>query len=48
MVVFTFYIRTGEAEEVDLCEFEASLVYTQSSRTAKSTKKNPVSENNNI
>ena len=29
---------------MDLCEFEASLVYRASSRTAKETQRNPVSE----
>jgi hypothetical protein len=30
---------------VDLCEFEDSLVYKVSSRTAKVTQRNPVSKN---
>jgi hypothetical protein len=30
---------------VDLCEFEASLVYGVGSRTAKATQRNPVSKN---
>jgi hypothetical protein len=29
---------------VDLCEFEANLIYGVSSRTAKATQKNPISE----
>ena len=28
--------------QVDLCEFEASLVYRVSSRTARATQRNPV------
>jgi hypothetical protein len=31
-------------EQVDLYKFEASLVYRESSRTAKTTQRNPVSE----
>lgn len=30
--------------EADLCEFSASLVYIESSRTARVTQKNPVSQ----
>lgn len=30
--------------QVDLCEFEASLVYKVSSRTAKATQRHPVLE----
>jgi ribosomal protein L12E/L44/L45/RPP1/RPP2 len=29
---------------VDLCEFQANLVYRASSRTARATQRNPVSE----
>jgi hypothetical protein len=29
-------------KQVDLCEFEASLVYRMSSRTARATERNPV------
>jgi hypothetical protein len=32
--------------QVDLCEFEASLVYTASSRTARVTQRNSVLEKN--
>ena len=32
-------------KQVDLCEFEVNLVYTASSRTAKTTQRNPVSKN---
>jgi hypothetical protein len=31
--------------QVDLCAFEASLVYKASSRTARATQRNPISEN---
>jgi hypothetical protein len=30
--------------QADLCDFEASLVYRASSRTAKATERNPVSK----
>jgi hypothetical protein len=33
--------------QADLCEFEASLVYRVSSRTAKVTQRNPVSKQTN-
>jgi hypothetical protein len=33
--------------QVDLYEFEASLVYRVSSRTARATQRNPVSKNKN-
>ena len=32
---------------LSLCEFEASLVYKVSSRTARATQRNPVSKNKN-
>ena len=36
----------GRQRQIDLCEFEASLVYKASSRTARAvTTKNPVSKN---
>ena len=31
--------------QADLCEFKASLVYRESSRTARATQRNPVSQN---
>ena len=34
----------GRQRQVDLCEFEASLVYRASSRTIKATQRNPVSK----
>ena len=39
MVAHAFIPSTGEAEQVDLCEFEASLVYRVSSRTARATER---------
>ena len=33
-----------EAAQVDLCEFEASLVYRVSSRTVRAMQRNPVSK----
>ena len=42
----TFNPRTWEAEAGrQICEFEASLVYRVSSRTAKATKRNTVLKN---
>jgi hypothetical protein len=45
MVAKAFNPSTGEAE--DLCEFEASLVYKASSRTARATQRDPVSKQHN-
>ena len=37
----------GRQKQVELCEFEASLVYRTSSRTARAvTQRNPVSKQN--
>ena len=36
-------LTLGRQRQVDLCEFEDSLVYRGSSRIAKSTQRNPVS-----
>jgi hypothetical protein len=36
----------GRQRQVDLYEFEASLVYRMSSRAAKATQRNPVSKKN--
>jgi hypothetical protein len=38
------FTSTQEQRHADLCEFEASLVYTVSSRTARTTQRNPVSK----
>jgi hypothetical protein len=35
----------GRQRQVDLCEFEASLVYRVSSKTTKATQKDPVLKN---
>jgi hypothetical protein len=40
MVAHTFNTST----QVDLCEFETSLLYRASSRTARATQRNPVSK----
>ena len=40
-----FNLSTGEAEAGRSLEFEVSLVYRISSRTAKAPKKNPVPKN---
>ena len=37
----------GKQRQVDLCEFEASLVYRASSRTARAIQRNPVSKKQN-
>ena len=42
VVAHTFNPTLGRQRQVDLCEFEANLVYSASSRTAKATQKNPV------
>jgi hypothetical protein len=44
-VVHAFNPSTQEAEAGGFLEFEASLVYRVSSRTARATQKNPFSEN---
>jgi hypothetical protein len=38
-------LALGRQKQADLCEFEASLVCTVSSRTAKATERNHVSKN---
>jgi hypothetical protein len=38
-------LRRQRQKQVDLCEFETSLVYRGSSRTAKATQRNPVLKN---
>jgi hypothetical protein len=44
-VAHAFDASTQEAEaKADLCEFEASLVYRVSSKTARGTQRNPVSK----
>jgi hypothetical protein len=43
--VHAFNPSSRDAEAGDLCEFEASLVYRMSSRTARATQKNPVLKN---
>jgi hypothetical protein len=45
-VAHTFDLSTWEAEAGRLCEFEASLVYRVSSRTARDTQKSTVSKMN--
>jgi hypothetical protein len=35
----------GRQRQADLCEFKASLVYRESSRTARVTQRNPVLKN---
>ena len=46
MVVHVFNPSTWEAEAGRFFEFEASLVYKVSSRTAIATQRNPVSKTN--
>ena len=47
MVVHTLTpaLRRQRQRQAELCEFEASLVYGVSSRTARTTQRNPVSKN---
>lgn len=46
-VVHEFNLSTlGSKSQVDLCEFEASLAYSASSRTARTTQRNPVGKTN--
>jgi hypothetical protein len=45
VVVHAFNPSTQEAEAGGSLEFEASLVYRVSSRTARATQRNPVSKN---
>lgn len=40
----TFNTSTQRQRQADLCEFKASLVYVVSSKTAKATQGDPVSE----
>ena len=44
MTTQAFSASTQEAEQVDLSEFEASLVYGVNSRTVRATQRNPVSK----
>jgi hypothetical protein len=46
VVAHAFNPSTQEAEAGGFSEFEASLVYKVSSRTAKATQRNPVSKQN--
>jgi hypothetical protein len=46
--VHTFNSSTWVQKQTALCEFEASLVYKESSRTASSTQKIRVSKNQKI
>jgi hypothetical protein len=46
-MVHDFNPSTWEAEAGKISEFEASLVYRVSSRTARATQRNPVSKNKN-
>jgi hypothetical protein len=45
MVAHTFNLSAGEGRGRRISEFEASLVYRVSSRTARATQRNPVSKN---
>jgi hypothetical protein len=40
-------LKRQRQRQADLCEFEASLVYRASSRTARATQRNPISESKN-
>jgi hypothetical protein len=45
VVTHIFHPRIQEAEAGGSLEFETSLIYRVSSRTAKATQRNPVSKN---
>jgi hypothetical protein len=45
VVPHAFNLSTWKAEAGGISEFEASLVYRVSSRTARATQRNPVSKN---
>ena len=45
VVAHAFTLSTWEAEAGRFLEFEASLVYKVSSKTARAIKRNPVSKN---
>ena len=42
VVAHAFNLRPRRQSQVDLCEFEASLIYIASSRTARDTQRIPV------
>jgi hypothetical protein len=44
-MMHTFNSITPRQRQVDLCEFEASVVYRASSRTARATQRKPVLKN---
>jgi hypothetical protein len=44
VVVHTFKLSSQSQRELVLCEFEASMVYRESFRTARATRRNTVSE----
>ena len=44
-MVQIFDPKPGRQKQVELCEFEASLVYRLSFRISKATERNPVSKN---
>jgi hypothetical protein len=45
MEVHAFNPSIGRQRQEDLCEFEASLVYRVSSKTARAIQRNPVLQN---
>ena len=47
VVAHTFDLQYSGGRDKCISEFEASLVYRGSSRTAKATQRNPVSKQNN-
>ena len=47
MVVHDLIPERGKQKKVNLCEFEASLVYRMRSRTARATQRKPVSKSRN-
>jgi hypothetical protein len=45
VVKHTFNSSTWEQRQADLCEFKASLVYRENSRTTRATQRNPDAKN---
>jgi hypothetical protein len=41
-------VAFGKQRQSDISEFEASLIYRVSSRTARATQRNPLSKNQNL
>jgi hypothetical protein len=44
MISYFQFLALGKQRQANLCEFQTSLVYSASSRTARTTLRNPVSK----